>query len=188
MDQLTINNLTFTLMLGTTPVSGTVNYSSGTATFTPTANLLSGSTYTATITTGAKNVSGNGLVTNYVWTFNTRPPSGPLPPDLKSVARFGIIAGVGVSNNAGFSVINNMDVGISPGARTGVTGFPPAIVVGGAIYASDDIAPAGTAAPPSPTHQPSSHHTEAPCRHAAASCCQALLLLLSASAGCAAAP
>lgn len=66
--------------------------------------------------------------------------SGPVVPfvDLKTAARFGILSGVGISNNAGFSVINNMDVGISPGARSSVTGFPPAIVVGGAIYAADD--------------------------------------------------
>lgn len=146
MDPLTITNATFTLKLGVTPVAGTVSYVGGNALFTPTANLLSGNTYTATITTGAKNPGGTGLASNYVWTFNTKAPSGPLPPDLKSVARFGIIAGVGVSNNAGFSVINNMDVGISPGARSGVTGFPPATVVGGAIYASDDIAPPGTPA------------------------------------------
>ena len=53
---------------------------------------------------------------------------------------------MGVSNNAGFSVINNLDVGIYPGSRSSVTGFPPATVVGGAIYAADDIAPPGTPA------------------------------------------
>ena len=66
--------------------------------------------------------------------------------DLKSAGRFGILAGVGVSNNAGFSVINNQDVGIYPGLRSSVTGFPPATIVGGAIYAADDIAPPGTPA------------------------------------------
>jgi hypothetical protein len=66
--------------------------------------------------------------------------------DLGSAERFGILSGVGVSNNAGFSVINNMDVGIYPGVRSSVTGFPPATIVAGSIYASDDIAPAGTAA------------------------------------------
>ncbi|MEO6189091.1 MAG: ice-binding family protein, partial [Saprospiraceae bacterium] len=45
----------------------------------------------------------------------------------------------------GFSVINDLDVGISPGVRSSITGFPPAIVVNGAIYASDDTAPPGIA-------------------------------------------
>ncbi|MBK9042943.1 MAG: DUF3494 domain-containing protein [Saprospiraceae bacterium] len=70
------------------------------------------------------------------------------PPlvDLGNAARFGILAGVGISNNAGFSVINNLDVGISPGVRSSVTGFPPATIVNGAIYASDDVSPPGVAA------------------------------------------
>ena len=39
-----------------------------------------------------------------------------------------------------------MNVGISPGVRSSITGFPPAIVVNGAIFASDDIDPPGVAA------------------------------------------
>jgi hypothetical protein len=79
------------------------------------------------------------MLNDYIWTFTTK--AAPIIPptiDLGSVARFGIIAGVGVSNDAGFSVINDMDVGISPGARTSVTGFPPATIVNGDIYAADD--------------------------------------------------
>jgi len=146
MDPLTITTSTYTLMLGATPVVGTVTYAGTTATFTPTGGLLSGNTYTATITTAAKNPAGTPLANNYVWTFSTIAPLGPLVVDLKSVARFGIIAGVAVSNDAGFSVINNLDVGIYPGARSSLTGFPPAIVVNGAIYASDDLAPPGVPA------------------------------------------
>ncbi len=135
----------FTLMLGTTVVAGTVNYAGTTATFTPTDNLLSGNTYTAKISTGAKNASNTSLANDHVWKFTTTGPLGPAGANLKSVARFGIIAGVGVTNNAGFSEIRNMDVGISPGIRASITGFPPAIIVNGAIYASDDIAPPGVA-------------------------------------------
>jgi len=145
MDPLTLTATTFTLKQGATPVAGTVSYTGTTASFTPSENLLSGITYTATITTGAKNVPGIPLANDYVWTFSTGAP-GPLGVDLKSAARFGIIAGVGVSNNAGLSEIHDMDVGISPGARSSITGFPPAIMVNGAIYASDDITPPGVAA------------------------------------------
>ena len=66
--------------------------------------------------------------------------------DLKTAGRFGIIAGVAVSNNAGFSQINDLDVGIYPGGRSSVTGFPPAIITNGAIYAASDLAPAGVPA------------------------------------------
>lgn len=61
--------------------------------------------------------------------------------DLKTAKRFGILSGVGVSS-VGASVINDLDVGISPGLRAAITGFPPATVVNGAIYAPDDIVPA----------------------------------------------
>lgn len=146
MNASTINNSTFLLKQGTTSISGTVSYSGTTASFKPTANLITGKTYEATITSAVKNTAGTNLVNNYVWTFSTVAPSGPQGPDLKSVANFGIIAGTAVSNNAGFSKINNMNVGIYPGARSSITGFPPAIVVNGAIYASDDVSPAGVAA------------------------------------------
>ena len=146
MNPLTINGTTFLLKQGTNVVAGTVTYAGSTASFTPSSNLLSGVVYTATITTGAQNPGGTPIANDYIWSFSTVLPSGPATVNLNSVGGFGIIAGVGVSNNAGFSVINNMDVGISPGVRSSITGFPPAIVVGGAIYASDDLTPVGIAA------------------------------------------
>lgn len=65
--------------------------------------------------------------------------------DLKSAGRFGILSGVAVTGS-GSSVINNMDVGIYPGGRTSVVGFPPTVIVNGAVYAADDTAPLGTSA------------------------------------------
>jgi hypothetical protein len=146
MDPLTITGSSFILKVGTTLVPGSVNYSGTTATFTPTNSLLSDTTYTATITTGAENVVGTPLANNYVWTFSTGLPASPTVVDLKTAGQFGILAGVGISNDAGASVINDLDVGIYPGARSSVTGFPPGIVVNGAIYAADDVAPPGVAA------------------------------------------
>ena len=75
MDATTINTTTFKLTgPGTTPVTGSVNYSGSTATFTPTALLAVSTLYTATITTGAKDPKGVPLAANYVWTFTTAPP------------------------------------------------------------------------------------------------------------------
>jgi hypothetical protein len=73
MDPLTITTSTFTLLDGATPIAGAVNYSGTTATFTPTINLDLNTTYTATITTGAENLAGTPLASNYVWTFTTSP-------------------------------------------------------------------------------------------------------------------
>ena len=148
MDVSTFTSANITLKSGTTTILGnlTYNLTKDVAYFTPSSNLLLNTTYTATVTTAVKNAAGVPLANNYIWSFNTNVPVTGSLVDLKSVARFGIISGVGVSNNAGFSQIRNMDVGISPGVRSSITGFPPATIVNGAIYASDDIAPAGTAA------------------------------------------
>ncbi|HET8861490.1 ice-binding family protein [Marivirga sp.] len=146
MDPATITSTSFTVSDGTNLITGQISYAGVRATFTPDNNLMSGTTYTATVTTAAKNVDGLALENDYEWTFSTVAPLGPSGIDLQSIAAYGIFAGVGVSNNAGFSEIRNMNVGITPGVRSSITGFPPAIVVNGAIHASDDTEPAGIAA------------------------------------------
>jgi len=78
MNPATITGTTFTVVnttLGGTAVAGNVTYNvaSRTATFTPTipATLPVSTLFTATITTGAKDLRGNALVSQYVWTFTT---------------------------------------------------------------------------------------------------------------------
>jgi hypothetical protein len=71
---------------------------------------------------------------------------GQIAPDLKSAGNFGILAGTAITSAGVASVINDMDVGLSPGFRSSITGFPPSSVVNGAIYAADDIAPPGVPA------------------------------------------
>ena len=71
MDQTTINTSTFTLKQGSTTISGTVTYIGSTVTFTPASNLVSNKIYTATITTGAKDMAGNALASNYTFSFTT---------------------------------------------------------------------------------------------------------------------
>ncbi|MBA3664894.1 MAG: Ig-like domain-containing protein [Bacteroidetes bacterium] len=149
MDALTITPSTFLLKEGANSIAGTVSYAGNTASFTPSSPLLNGTLYSATITTGAKDLAANALSNDYVWTFSTV-PTIVVPVvsviDLKSVGHFGIISGAGVSNSAGLSEIHDMDVGISPGPRSSITGFPPAVVINGTIFASDDIAPPGVPA------------------------------------------
>jgi len=83
MDPTTITNAKFTLMQGTTPVSGAVAYVGGTtATFTPTANLAANSVYTATITTGVTDGNGKGIIKDYVWSFTTSGVADLTPPTV----------------------------------------------------------------------------------------------------------
>lgn len=71
MDHSSITSSTFTVKQGTTPVAGVVTYTGTKATFTPTNPLTANKVYTATVTTGAKDVAGNTLATNYTYTFTT---------------------------------------------------------------------------------------------------------------------
>src|ERR1700676_876270 len=94
MNPATINATTFTLTgPGTIPVAGVVTYALSTATFTPSSPLTLNTVYTATITTGAKDVFGNALVSNFVWTFTTSTPPCA-PPTVISVAPPNLATGV----------------------------------------------------------------------------------------------
>jgi uncharacterized protein YjdB len=53
-------------------------------TFNPTDNLKFNSVYNITVTTGAKGVSGNSLVNNFMWSFTTGSSSGPIAPNVPS--------------------------------------------------------------------------------------------------------
>jgi hypothetical protein len=138
MDQYTFSTTTFTLENGSEKITGSVSLSGSVATFAPAENLLSGESYTATITVGVENTYGTHLAENYTWNFNTVAPLGPTAVDLKTASRFGILAGEQIENNTGATEVRNMDVGIMPGLRADITGFPPASVINGDIYAADD--------------------------------------------------
>jgi hypothetical protein len=121
MDPLTITTANYTVTgPGLTPVIGTVAYDAVNkiATFTPASNLASGVTFTATITTGAKDLAGNALASNLVWSFSTNAALGPAPVPLGAAAPYGILGGAGVTNS-GPTIING-SLGTSPtGTLTG---------------------------------------------------------------------
>jgi hypothetical protein len=109
MDSLTITTTTFTLKQGTTSVSGAVTYSGFTATFKPTANLAASTTYTATITTGAKDLAGNGLASNYVWSFTTGATPDTTPPTVISTVPLNAATGVAINSAMSATFSEAMD-------------------------------------------------------------------------------
>lgn len=84
MDPLSVNTQTFILRNGSTAVLGTVTYNGLVATFSPLANLAASTVYTATITTGAKDLAGNTIATNYTWSFTTGVAPDVLRPTVVS--------------------------------------------------------------------------------------------------------
>ena len=88
MDPATISGTTFTLTSpGAVAVAGTVTYSGGdsSAIFTPAANLTGAVTYTATVTNGVRDLAGNAMAANYVWSFQTSGTTDTTAPTITSI-------------------------------------------------------------------------------------------------------
>ena len=84
MNASTVNTSTFTLVQQgqSIPVTATVSYAGQVATLDPSADLLAGTTYTATVkggASGAKDVAGNALASDFTWTFTTGTGSNQPP-------------------------------------------------------------------------------------------------------------
>lgn len=81
MDPLTITTTSFTLYDGLTQINGAVSYAGVTAQFNPNVDFLVGKIYTATIKNTVKDLAGNNMVLDYVWTFSTSTPDA-IPPTV----------------------------------------------------------------------------------------------------------
>ncbi|MGA2180667.1 MAG: Ig-like domain-containing protein [Verrucomicrobiota bacterium] len=134
MDPATITTANFTVTGPGGTVTGTVAYvaASQIATFTPATNLAPGTTYTNTITTGVKDLAGNALASDFVWSFTTgaQIETNLMSINLGSASTFAIMATAAISG--GGDQING-DVGLSPGSAQGI---PPS-EINGVIHVDD---------------------------------------------------
>ena len=138
MNPSTINDATFTLKQGYTPVAGTVSYLdgfNGQATFDPTNDLAANTTYTAAVTTGARDLAGNKTSTPgdiKKWSFTTGstnvvvgpPPAlaaNPAIVNLGTAANYAILAKAAIATVPSSVVTGN--VGLSPAAKSFLTGW-----------------------------------------------------------------
>ena len=138
MQSSTINTTTFTLTApGPIAVAGAVTYdgASDAATFTPTNPLALDTLYTATITTGAQDLSGAPLASNYVWTFTTSTTACVATVPLGTACMFGSLGASTVTNSGPSNVTG--DIGVWAG--TSITGFPPGTLTG-TEYEDDAVA------------------------------------------------
>lgn len=152
MDPATINATNFTLAessVAATAVIGAVTYVGTNAVFTPSSNLAASTAYTATVKTGVKDLAGNALAVAKTWSFTTGTTvsAGPAPVLLGTAANYAILAKTGVSTIPTSVVTGN--VGVSPAARTYLTGWSETydvtdtyatstqVVAPGKLYAAD---------------------------------------------------
>ena len=99
MNPATITTTSFTLRQGTVTVAATTAYTGVTATLTPADDLLPNTHYTATITTAAKDLAGNALAVDYVWTFTTGTAVDDIRPTVSSVIPEHLDLGVAINSS-----------------------------------------------------------------------------------------
>ena len=127
MDASTINSTTFTLNQGSTPVSGNVTYSGTTATFTPSISLSYSTTYTATITTGANDVAGNAIASNYSWSYTSEvatasAPSAPTGVSASAGDTQATISWTAVTGATSYNIYWSTTAGVTTATGTKIAG------------------------------------------------------------------
>ena len=180
MAPATINATTFTVTgPGTAPIAGTVTYAGGTATFTPTSDLPANTLFTATITTGATDITGGPLASNYSWSFmtgtaplviSTNPAGGatnvplaqittatfnePMNATTINASTFTLTGTGGAAVNGTVSYAGNTATFAPSAALTAGVTYTATITSGAQDLAGNEVAPAFTwsfTAIPSPT-------------------------------------
>ncbi|QSZ43097.1 DUF3494 domain-containing protein [Sulfurimonas aquatica] len=155
LEPLSVSDATFTLATtGPTSVAGVVTYSGKSIVFSPDANLSPNTQYIVTITTGVKDLAGNAMANEYVWRFTTGAglASVLVPVNLGTSVNYVILAKTAVSTTGTTAITG--DVGVSPAARSYITGFSDTLfsdgtyatspLVTGKIYASNMTVPTPT--------------------------------------------
>ncbi|MBI5764730.1 MAG: Ig-like domain-containing protein [Planctomycetes bacterium] len=123
---------------GATPVTGTVAYDapSRIATFTPAANLATNTAFTATLTTGARDLDGNGLASNFTWSFTTGVTADTTAPTVVSTNPTDMATGVPLNKKITATFSEAMDSSTISAASLTVVGPGAAPISGDVTYAA----------------------------------------------------
>ena len=98
LNPLTINSATFILMEGKTVITGSVTYKGVKAVLTPGTDLDSSSVYTATITSGVKDLAGNALAADKVWSFTTGSTPDTIAPTVMTTYPTNAVTDVAINS------------------------------------------------------------------------------------------
>ena len=122
---------------GGVAVAGTVSYVAGgsVAVFVPTANLAAGTVYTATITTGATDLEGTALLSNFSWTFTTGLAADTTQPTVVSTVPVDAATGVDLNQAVSASFSKAMNPASMDSSTFTVTGPGGSAVSGLVGYA-----------------------------------------------------
>jgi len=147
MNPSTISASSFILTQGTTVIPGSVYYSGTTAYFVANNSLPANTLYVVAVTTGVKDLAGNSISSNKVWSFTTGSTSKIASVNLGSGANYIILAKSAINNSSTSDITGNL--GISPAATSYITGFSLTNATGyatsaqvtGQVFAADMAAP-----------------------------------------------
>ena len=137
MNPDTVNASTFTVIgPGGDAIIGVVTYavSGSVAKFTPSTLLAYNTTYTATVTTGATDLAGNALVSNYVWAFTTGAAPDTTPPTVVSTIPLNGALGVPINQAVSATFSEAMNPATINGTTLTVTGSGGVAVAGAITY------------------------------------------------------
>lgn len=151
MDPLSLTTSTLTLAPSSAPgaaVGLVLSYEPLThiVSVNPGANLSALTAYTATVrsgTLGVKDLAGNALASDKVWSFTTGNSTCQTPVVLGASSGFAILASAAVINIPTSTIVGN--VGLTPDIGANITGFSAPLTcpeVVGQIYAVDSTGPA----------------------------------------------
>jgi len=119
---------------GGAAVAGTASCAGSLATFKPAADLAINTVYTATLTTGALDLAGTPLASNYVWTFRTLPALTP-PTKISTVPANGATA-VAINHALSATFSEAMDASSINAATFRLTATGGEAVTGVVTYAA----------------------------------------------------
>ena len=106
VDQTTI---LFALSAGGIPAAGSLTYSGTTAIFTPSSPLNYSTLYTGKVSAGVKDLAGNAMTADQVWTFTTGIAPDTTPPGITATSPAAGSANVGINAALSFTFSEPVD-------------------------------------------------------------------------------
>jgi len=142
MTNATLTSASFRLATtsGDVAVSGTVNVSGNTETFTPSANLAGSTQYTATITTAAEDAAGNALAAAFTWSFTTAAVPDTTPPTVSATSPVNAATGVALDTSVSATFTEAMTNATLTSASFRLATTSGGVAVGGTVDVSGNTA------------------------------------------------